>query len=172
MDPKAIKFAKVGSETLINQAKQKYMLTLKQEEIAKKLEQSSMNSKVVVEFQVAKELMGLTIGHEGSNIKAAREIEGVNNIIIEEAREDEDCCTVKVIADDEDAAEAAKNQLHYLTDFIKVPKHVVGKVIGKSGRTIQEVVDKSGLIRVQIGEDNEDGDSVSLFLKNLISLLF
>ena len=143
----------ISSSMLINQAKQKLMLTLKQEEVTKKLEQSSICTKSVVEFTVPKDLMGLTIGHEGSNIQRARAIEGVVNIIVEESRPNEESCKIKVIADDEDAAIAAKNMLHYHTECFKVPREVVSRVIGKKGATIQDVVDKSGVIRVQIGED-------------------
>jgi len=152
-DPQVIKMAGISSSMLINQAKQKVMLTLKQEEVTKKLEQSSICTKSVVEFTVPKDLMGLTIGHEGSNIQRARGIEGVINIIVEESRPNEDFCNIKVIADDEDAAIAAKNMLHYHTECFKVPREVVSRVIGKKGATIQDVVDKSGVIRVQIGED-------------------
>ncbi|KAE9550852.1 hypothetical protein FO519_005933 [Halicephalobus sp. NKZ332] len=152
-DPQMIKMVGISSSMLINQAKQKLMLTLKQEEVTKKLEQSSICTKSVVEFTVPKDLMGLTIGHEGSNIQRARGIEGIINIIVEESRPNEESCTIKVIADDEDAAIAAKNILHYHTECFKVPREVVSRVIGKKGTTIQDVVDKSGVIRVQIGED-------------------
>lgn len=113
----------------------------------------------VEEFDVAADLVGLAIGAHGSNIMAARNIEGVIDIVSPPHRHQANPGTFKVIASTEDAAVRARGMLEYAVGQVEVPADMVGKVIGKSGKTIQEIIDKAGAVRVQIA--NEESRSTA-----------
>ena len=88
-------------------------------------------------FSVPVDLMGLAIGTQGSNIQSARKIEGVKDIVVQDSHSENAPAVFKVYADSPEAAQKARETLEYGVDQIEVERDFVGKIIGKSGKTIQ-----------------------------------
>ena len=151
----AVKKAKSLLELLLRHETEISKLRAKTSAVAQKVqeERAKYNQSFQIEFPVPKHLMGLIVGKEGVNIKACAKLDGVESVkVIQETGQ------IRIMAKTEAAAQAARTKLEVVEELIEIPASIIGWVVGKAGKNINEIAKKSEVLRINCVQDQHNKD--------------
>jgi len=139
----------------IRMLEQKVEMIQKINELRDSLEKAKMIAENNSEkFSVDPSLLKYVVGAKGANISKARKIPGVIQIEI-----CDDPASVSIFAESKEAAQKAKQILEFCEENYLVPRKMVGRLIGQKGKSIQDIVDKSKIIKAVVLTKEDAADS-------------
>jgi len=130
---------------------QKMRLADRLTEVQEKLEQSKLVAESSCEkFKVDGDLLKFVVGTKGANITKARSVPGVIQINI-----DDDQKMVHIYAENPEAARQSRLLLEFTEEHYLVPRNLVGRIIGQKGKSIQDIIDKSHVLKVRVLSEDD-----------------
>lgn len=115
-----------------------------------------MHNAVRLSFEVPRIFGGAIVGKGGSNIRKAREVEGIISIEVSKPGDSGDdggeMCNVSVLAESSDAAESARDILEFTEETVTLSRRAGSLLVGRGGKNLKNLRDSSGVLRIAVNE--------------------
>lgn len=144
---KAVATAKILVNMHIKHQQQLKMLQKKQAKTMQTLEEKkkTIAQNVVHEYAINPALLGLVIGKQGKNIKAAESVPGVLSIKVHS-----DTKTITIVAKDTESYENAKKLLDFVESKFPLRKSDIARFVGQKYVHLRDIEKASGVIRIRV----------------------